>query len=366
MSTLPPPPPPAGPVRTGYSLTRWRARFGADAAVAAAGRYGIPAFGLLVALFFSLLKPDTYGTFDNFRAMVDTQVIVVFIALGIMVPMVVGEFDLSVAAVATLTATLVVGLPGKQHAGTVAAILLGLAPAPLIGLGNGMLVARFRISAFVVTLGTGTLLSGVWLAYLEGKQYLPQSIPDSLTGFARDNLLGLPRPILYAAVTTLLMWFFFAYTRAGRRMQTVGSNRQAARLIGIRPERYVVAAFVASATLGGFAGIILGTELGSIYPGEGISLLLPGFAAVFLGATTIDPGRFNVLGTVVAVYVVAFLVSGLQQLGLAPWATPLFNGVALLLAVTLSTLAIRARQNRSRRRQLEELKRSLAEQAASG
>jgi len=360
------PRPPGGPVRSGYSLARWRARFGPDALVAGAGRYGIPAFGILVAVFFSALRPDTYGTLENFRAILDTQVVVVFVALAIMLPMVVGEFDLSVAAVATLVATLVVGLPGKQHLGVVASIVVALLPAPLIGLVNGLLVVRFRISAFVVTLGTSTLLAGIWLAYLDGKQYLPASIPDALTGISRDTLLGLPRPLFYAAITAALLWFFFAYVRAGRRMQMAGSNRAAARLVGIRPERYLVASFVGSALLAGVAGLILGTELGSIYPGEGLSLLLPGFAAVFLGATTIDPGRFNVLGTVVAVYAVAFLVSGLQQLGLAPWATPLLNGVALLLAVALSTLAIRARQGRARRLQLEILKASVPAEGAAG
>jgi ribose transport system permease protein len=117
--------------------------------------------------------------------------------------------------------------------------------------------------------------------------------------------------------------------------------------------------------MAGLAGAILGSKLGASAGDPASALLLPAFAAAFLGATTLTPGRFNVWGTVVAVYFLAVTISGLQQLGAAPWVEPTFNGVALIVAVASSGLAFRTRAARARKEQLQLISNTRADAAAS-
>ena len=138
------------------------------------------------------------------------------------------------------------------------------------------------------------------------------------------------------------------------------------RLTGIATNRYVIGAFVTSSLLAGLAGVVLGSRLGTASPSTGGSLLLPAFAGAFLGATTVRPGRFNVAGTILAVYTLAIAVAGLQQMGAPVWFEPVFNGAALVLAVAASQWALRQRQRRARQREIAALDAELDGAAVGG
>ena len=124
---------------------------------------------------------------------------------------------------------------------------------------------------------------------------------------------------------------------------------------GIPADRLVIASFAVSGLLSAVAGVILGSRLGSTVPGSEGAYLLPAFAGAFLGATAIQPGRFNAIGTVLAAYTLSVAISGLQQLGAAPWVRPVFNGTVLVVAVGLSGYASRLKATRARTRQLARL-----------
>ena len=126
-------------------------------------------------------------------------------------------------------------------------------------------------------------------------------------------------------------------------------------LAGIHVHRVMVLAFMVCSLTAGIAGVIIASRLGSGDPSLGPSLLLPTYAGAFLGATAFRPGRFNVAGTVVAVYVLAVASSGLQILGVPSWSEAVFNGVALALAVGLSSQVANLRTARARRSRLREL-----------
>ncbi|SHK02071.1 Branched-chain amino acid transport system / permease component [Pseudonocardia thermophila] len=151
---------------------------------------------------------------------------------------------------------------------------------------------------------------------------------------------------------TALLWFVLARLPVGRRLYAVGGNRRAARLSGIPADRLVIATFVGSGVLAAISGVVLGSQLGSVVPGGEGAYLLPAFAGAFLGATAIEPGRFNPIGTVIAAYALSVAVSGLQQLGAPFWIQPVFNGAILVVAVGLSGYAARVKAARARARQL--------------
>jgi ribose transport system permease protein len=137
----------------------------------------------------------------------------------------------------------------------------------------------------------------------------------------------------------LVIWYVFEYTPLGRRMLFVGKSREVARLNGIRVDRVRAGALVASSVLATLAGIVYAGVLGSADPFSGLNFLLPAFAAAFLGATSINPGRFNPWGTFIAVYFLATGITGLSMFGIPLWVTSVFNGAALIVAVTLSQFA---------------------------
>ncbi len=132
-------------------------------AVAELGRYGVLALALLLVVLFSALKPDTFATFDNYRRILNGQTIVVLLALGSMLPLIVGELDLSVGSVLTMSQIFAVGFVARAQLPPAVAILLAVAFALAAGAVNAVLIVRFRVHAFVATLAVGSLCQGIGL-----------------------------------------------------------------------------------------------------------------------------------------------------------------------------------------------------------
>jgi ribose transport system permease protein len=155
---------------------------------------------------------------------------------------------------------------------------------------------------------------------------------------------GLPLPALYVAVLAIILWIVMERLPVGRHLYVIGSNVRAAELTGVRVSNHIMGAFVASGLISGIAGIVLGSILQTGTPSVGPEYLLPAFAATLLGATSIRPGRVNVIGTLLSVLVLAFSFSGVQQLGAPFFVQYFFNGGILIVAVGLSVYAARRRQ----------------------
>jgi ribose transport system permease protein len=315
------------------------------------GRFGVPAILVVLAIVFSFMRPESFATWENYRAILNTNSEVVILALGAMLPLIAGEFDLSVPANAGMANVVVLGLTVNQGLATWLAIVLAILASTIVGVANGIIVVFFKVSAFITTLGMASILQAIDLWYTGGGQIL--NGPVSLTRFSQNSVLGLPLPIVYTVVVGVVFYITLNHLPAGRKLYAVGGNRRAAELTGIGVSRYLIAAFVVSGLFAGLVGVILGARLGSATVDSTSSLLLPVFAAVFLGATTILPGRFNALGTWVSVYFLAVAISGLQHLGAPGWAEPMFNGTVLVLAVALSGWAFRRRAARARKENLQ-------------
>jgi ribose transport system permease protein len=319
--------------------------------VSETGRFGVVAILVVIATVFSVLRPSSFATWENYRAILNTNSEVVILALGAMLPLIAGEFDLSVPANAGFANVVVLGLTVNQGLDAWVAIVVAIAASALVGLANGIIVVYLRVSAFIATLGMASILEAIDLWYTGGGQILDG--PESLTRVSQNSVAGLPLPIVYTLVIGVLVYITLNQLPAGRKLYAVGGNRRAAELTGIGVSRYLVAAFVASGLLAGIAGVILGARLGSATVDSTTSLLLPVFAAVFLGATTIQPGRFNALGTWVSVYFLAIAISGLQHIGAPLWAEPMFNGGVLIIAVAASGWAFRRKAARARKENLQ-------------
>lgn len=301
-------------------------------------RYGIFVAWFAVILAFSLAKPSLFLTTANFENIFGSQAILLILTLGAILPLSAGEFDFSVAGVLSVSLMLVGQFNVVYHWAIGPAVLVTLAAGVAVGVLNAILVVSLRVNSVPVTLGMGTLLLGVTLGINE--QAIP-GISNVLVSAASTQVLGLQLVFYYGLALTIGVWYLFRYTPLGRYLYIVGANAEVARLAGIRVDRLRAATFVASSLIAAFAGVILAGVLGASDPNTGSSYLLPAFAAAFLGATAITPGRFNAWGTFVAVYFLITGITGLEIVGVTGWIEQVFYGGALIVAVTISRLASR-------------------------
>lgn len=305
--------------------------------------YGLLFVFLLIMLVFGLLRPSTFFSATNINTIMVSQSVTAILAFAEMVPLATKQFDLSIGYHLGMAQVLIVGLQVSQGLGWPEAAALILLASLLTGLVNGILVMVFRIDSFIATMGTGTLLYGVTNWYSNGEQISGMNLPDSFTNLSQivDHI---PLPAVYVIVIATALWIVTERLPVGRNLYVIGANLRAAELTGIDVRRHVIGAFVVSGLLSGFAGLVLGSILQTGTPSVGPEYLLPAFAATLLGATSIKPGRVNVIGTLLSVLVLAFSFSGVQQLGAPFYVQYFFNGGILVVAVGLSVFAARRRQ----------------------
>lgn len=301
-------------------------------------RYGLIGVFALIVVLFSVLKPDTFPTADNAQSIASTQAVVALLALAAMMPLIVGHFDVSIGFQLGLSQTLCAGLIIQSHWSALLACVVAVASCVVVGVINGFLVARVRLPSFIATLGVGTLVLG--LTQLYGKdETISGALPDSFTSLGRNLFAGVPLPFWYVVILAVVLWLAFEYTFWGRECHATGGNPRAALLAGVRTDRVTFQCFVFAGLISGLAGVLSVTILGASAPTVGLGSLLPAYAAAFLGATAIRPGRFNAVGTVLAIYLLAAGITGLQMLGAHFYVEQLFNGGALLIALILSAYA---------------------------
>lgn len=304
-------------------------------------KYALLLVLLAMIVVYSLLAPDTFPTFDNLRVVTSTQAVLMVCVLGLILPFAAGEFDMSFGPTLAWSTTLLAVLTINKGWALAPAIVVTLLSCAAIGAVNALFVVKIGISSLITTLGTGTLIVGMTLAVANSS--VLTGPPEALTNVMTDRLFGLPLPVYFGLALALLIWFLLEHTPIGRYIYFSGEGRAVARLSGLAVDAIRSGSLVASSVLCGVAGIINLGRLGSADPNLGMSFMLPGAAAVFLGAAAIKPGRFNAWGTVIAVYVLVVGVTGLQLLGGAGWLENIFNGAALVLAVTFAHL-LRDRQ----------------------
>lgn len=309
-----------------------------------AERFGLViAWAALIAVF-GAIAPNTFLTWPNFSTIFGSQAVLVVVTLGIIIPLTAGDFDVSIANVMTLS-SMIAGVLNVQYQVPIGwAILAAIGAGVLVGFVNGFFITVFRIHSLIVTLGTGTFVHGVTLWISDSMTI--SGISMNLVKYVMiERLFGIPLAFYYAVAVCAAIYYVFEFTAVGRRILFVGRGREVARLSGIRVNRVRWGCLMASSFLGATAGVMYAGTTGAADPVSGLSYMLPAFAAAFLGATSVIPGRFNPLGAMLAVYFLVTGITGLTMLGISTFVHELFYGGALVIAVTLSQL-VSGRQER--------------------
>jgi ribose transport system permease protein len=306
-------------------------------------KYGLVALFVVVVVVFSLLRPDTFATSANFRSIAISQSVLAVVAMALVLPLVTGRFDISVGANVGLCSIVVAAAMSNYSLGLGWAILLALVVGGFVGLVNGLLVSYLGINSIITTLGVSTVIGGLVQAYTEGIP-ISNGISTKLTDLSSQVVIAIPVLFIVMLVIAAAVLVLLEHSTLGRYFAAVGSNEKAASLTGLPVHRIVLASFVGAGLLAGIAGVLQVASQGNGNPQVGgIGFMLPALAAVFLGATTIRPGTYNLIGTVVGLFFVGTAISGLSLMGVQPWITDVFNGLAVIVAVGLSAVFRRRR-----------------------
>jgi ribose transport system permease protein len=295
----------------------------------------------LFILVFGLLKPSLFLTLSNLHSIAVTESVTAMLGLAVVIPLAAGVFDLSIGANVQFTAILVSLLQQQWHYNMWLAILITIAAGALVGVLNGLIVVVLRVSSFIATLAVATILAAVQTIVTNNLDPLPATSTTWLD-LTQRTFLGIQMVFWIFVVLAGLLWWMLERMPVGRYIRAVGSNPDAARLSGIRVGRYQFLALMVCGAVTGVAGVCYASNVGPSLT-FGNALLLPAYAAAFLGFTQISPGRFNIIGAFIAVYVLATGVQGLSYLTSVQWLGDMFNGVTLIGAVSFAVWRQRAR-----------------------
>lgn len=311
--------------------------------VAFLARYGTIISLVILIVLFSLLRPTVFPSVRNLLNILNQVSILGIIAIGLTVCLVIGQFDLSIGALATfggyVACRILMETGVEGAAAIVGVILLVLVLAAVIGTINGTLVSYLGISAIVETLAMGFIVNGCILGISASRTISPSEIPDLFKVVGQGTILGIPNPVLIMIATAIVLWLFLEHTQPGRNMYAIGGNKEASRLSGIPVQRYALVAMGICAACAALGGLVAAANLAAGRPqGVGETYLLNAFVAVFIGASTLRPGKFHVLGTAVGVLLIGVINNGLSVLGVPSYWQYIVQGILLILALISASM----------------------------
>lgn len=311
------------------------------------------AFFALIAIIvvFSILSPN-YLTVANFLIMASHVAIYGILAIGMLLVILNGGIDLSVGSILALSGVaagaMMQGLQ-IEAMGVIlyppvwAVVVLTCVLGALVGAVNGVLIAIFKVPAFVATLGVMYVARGVALLMTNGLTYNNLSGRAELgnTGFdwlGFNRIAGVPISVIVLAVLAILGGLMLARSAFGRWLYASGGNERAAELSGVPTRRVKITVYTLSGVLSAIAGLVLASQLTSAGPTAGVTYELTAIAAVVIGGAALTGGRGTMRGTMLGAFVIGFLSDGLVIIGVSSYWQTVFTGAVIVLAVLMNSL----------------------------
>ncbi len=288
---------------------------------------------LVIAIALSLMSPY-FLTTNNIFNILDQSVVIGIVAVGMTLVILTGGIDLSVGSVAGMTG-IVLGL-ALQHMPIPLAILCAVATGAGIGLVSGILTAYFGLAAFVVTLGIMAIARS--LAYIFSGQTAISNIPESLSNIVYTDIFGIPSNVLFLLALYAVAWAYLTYTKGGRTIYAIGSNKEAARAAGLNVLFYSILPYILSAALAAVAVTFSIAQLLSADPLMGNQMELDAIAAVVIGGASLYGGRGSIIGTLIGVLIMVMIRNGLNLLGVSPFWQGSAIGSIIIVALLVERL----------------------------
>jgi ribose transport system permease protein len=247
--------------------------------------------------------------------------------------------DLSVPAIVSLSSAVLLGVSGGSDERLLTAIIAALAAAILVGAANGFLIAAFKLNALIVTLATGSIVTGITIGYRETAR-AESTVPQALADFCSSRVLGIPTSVWVALILVVLLTFVQRKSFVGRRFELVGINPAAAHVTGVATRRYEGATYVAASALYGVMAILLAGFIRNPTLEVGNPYLLAPIAAAVLGGTAISGGIGSLISVCGAALFLLQLDQSIKMLGLPTAWQMIIQGVAIALGMYLSGMSL--------------------------
>jgi len=307
-----------------------------------ARREALPFALLVAAILWFWSDNHTFLSLLNISGMLAYAPELGIMALGMTLLLTAGQFDLSVGSVFSFIPILVFIIANNLHVALTVAVLVGLAAAAVIGLINGILVTKFGITSFLVTLATQLILAGaavyVTAGFPEATLAATHSaIEPLLVGTVNIGRLELYAGLFWFIGLALILDYVLRQTSFGNWILATGGNREAARSRGIRVDRVTIGLFILTAVLGGLAGTISDIRVGSAYPTAGQGYELQVIAMAVIGGTSLFGGSGTIVGTLIGVILLQAISNGVVLVGFPGLAYPMFVGAIILVAMLLQS-----------------------------
>ncbi|KKK40110.1 ribose ABC transporter permease [Mesobacillus campisalis] len=289
---------------------------------------------LLITIVFSILSPN-FLTYSNIVSILRQVSIIGIIAAGQTLVIITAGIDLSVGSIVAL-AGIVSAMVALGTESALLGITAGLLTGTLIGLFNGILISKLKLTPFIVTLASMTLFAGFALVVSGGN---PIIVSEPLFKFIGQGYIGpIPFPVIVLMFIYLFFFFLLKKTVHGQYIYSIGGNEKATILAGVKVDIHKMIVYATSGFLAALASIILTSRLSSASPVAGAGYELDAIAAVILGGTSLFGGRGNVLGTLIGVLILGVLTSGMNLINVSPFYQNIAKGIIVLVAVIIDRL----------------------------
>jgi ribose/xylose/arabinose/galactoside ABC-type transport system permease subunit len=299
------------------------------------------ALALALALAVLAIFSPKYMSIDNFVVVALQMSFIGIAALGTAHLVIGGNIDLSIGSLFALTAVAAAML--AKIVAPLAAMIIAIALGAGIGLVNGALVWRMKLSPIIITLGSLAILRGIVLLLTGG--YSVRGVPREFATIGQQRLFGLPVSVLALLALAALAHFVLVRTTIGRHIFAIGGNRDACEAVGIPVRRLVLGTFFVNGGIIGLSGALAASRFGSASPSFGVALELDVITAVILGGVAFTGGEGNVLGVMLAVALLGIINSGIVSLGVDPHYAEVVKGATLIGAVALDQVSHEAREH---------------------
>lgn len=284
---------------------------------------------LATAAAMSIWQPADFATSSNLYNMAQQGAVLGVVAMGQMFPLLVGGFDISVGSLMAVSS--VVGAEVMISHGLFPGLVAGILAAGALGLVNGILIGRFELSPFVVTLGMLTFARGLALTIAGGAPIT--NTPESFSYFGARDFASLPGTVVIAACVAVLVLLLLTVARAGLYFYSIGSNERATRLAGVSVARYTVLAYAICGLFAGVAGLALSSRLASGQPSLGEGYELQSIAVAVIGGVAIGGGKGRLQGVFLGVVLLTIITSGLNIAGVDTFIQQMVIGAIIIFAV---------------------------------
>jgi ribose/xylose/arabinose/galactoside ABC-type transport system permease subunit len=305
----------------------------------AMGRFGIQGV-FFVALIVMLVVNPEFRNVDNIKNVLQQSSITGILACGMLVIIITGGFDLSFGAIGIGSSVSAATLMSRGTSPGLA-VAVGVAIGLVCGVFNGFMISRLRITPFVATLGSSTLIGGLVLIQTDGRAVA--GLPAGFTSVGLGQTLGIPNPAWVFLAVGIVTWVLLHRMRIGHYVYAVGSSSGPSRLAGIPVDRVLLVAYVFGGVCAGIAGIILLGQTNVGQPTGTEDWALAAIAAVVVGGTPLRGGLGGLYSVVLGTLLLGFLANALNLYGVSPYVQPAVTGAVILLAVGFDSLQRKGR-----------------------